>query len=147
MFLVPLEIHQRETEGIVILDLKGRLNLGEEDSSLRLELQTLMRTGKKNVILNLRHVSHIDHAAVGSLAMIAQEFQKGAGRLALLNGGSDHAAVDELLKLGTTLPAYTDEQDAINSFFPNRKVPHYDVLQFVESISHPKPEPASKKRK
>ena len=147
MFLVPLEIHERESEGIVILDLKGRLNLGEEDSSLRQELQTLLRAGKKKVILNLRHVSHIDNASVGSLAMVAEEFHNEAGRMALLNGVTDHTAVDELLKLDTELAAYSDEQDAINSFFPNRKVPHYDLLEFVESVSQKEPRPATKELK
>jgi len=138
--------HEREKDGIVILDVKGHLALGPDDSALRRHLQTLLEAGKKNVIINLHQVSSIDPAAVGLLTEFAEQFQHAGGRLVLLNPARDHVPVEELFELDTTLPNFTDEQDAVNSFFPDRKVPHYDVLEFVEEEAHhhPDPEPQEK---
>ena len=133
-------IQERERDGIVILDVKGRLALGPDDSALRQHLQSLLEAGKKNVITNLHQVSSIDTAGVGTLADFAEQFQNAGGRLVLLNPARDHSA-GEALELDTTFPTYTDEQDAVNSFFPDRKVPHYDVLEFVEEEVHHHPDP------
>jgi anti-sigma B factor antagonist len=134
-------IHERERDGLVILDVKGQLALGPDDSAIRQHLQALLEAGKKNVVINLQQVSSIDPAAVGLLTGFAEQFQNAGGRLVLLNPARDHSA-GEALELDTTFPTYTDEQDAVNSFFPDRKVPHYDVLQFVEEEAqhHPDPE-------
>ena len=135
-------IHERERDGIVILDVKGRLALGPDDSDLRQHLQTLLEAGKKNVITNLHQVSSIDPAAIGLLTEFAEQFHNAGGRLVLLNPARDLAG--EPLDLDTTFPTYTDEQDAVNGFFPDRKVPHYDVLEFVEEEVHPHSEPSGK---
>src|SRR5579872_6470417 len=129
-------IHERDRDGIVILDVKGRLALGPDDSALRQHLQALLETGKKNVMVNLHQVSSIDPAAVGLLADFVEQFQNGGGRLVLLNPARDHVSAGEALDLDTTFPTYTDEQDAVNSFFPDPKVPHYDVLEFAEEEVH-----------
>ena len=134
-------IHERDRDGIVILDVKGRLALGPDDSVLRQHLQSLLEAEKKNVITNLHQVSSIDPAAVGLLADFAEQFHKAGGRLVLLNPARDHVPAGEALDLDTTFPTYTDEQDAVNSFFPDRKVPHYDVLEFVEEEVHHHPDP------
>ena len=126
------EIHERERDGIVILDLKGRLAFGREDSALRQRLDALMESGKKNVILNLQQVSGIDSVEGDSLVLFAEQFAQAGGRLALLTPVHSHATPQELLQLETALPDYTDEQDAVNSFFPDRKVPRYDLLEFLE---------------
>lgn len=135
------EIQERDRDGVVILDVKGRLTLGPEDASLRQSLQSLLEGGRINVIVNLHQVSAIDGTAVGSLTQYAEEFQHAGGRLVLLNPVRDHVSASEVLQLDTTLPAYADEQDAVNSFFPDRKVRHYDVLEFVEEEAHHHTEP------
>ena len=130
------EVHERERDGIVILELKGRLGLGSDESALRQRLETLLESDKKNVIVDLRHVSSIDNAVSESLIRYAEQFQKAGGRLALLNAAHGHVSAAEILDLETAAPSYTDEQDAVNSFYPDRKVPHYDVLEFVEEEIH-----------
>ncbi len=141
MLFISHEIHERDKDGIVILDVKGHLALGSEDSRLRQHLQSLLEAGKKNVIVNLHQVSSVDPATVGSLAQSAQEFHNAGGRLVLLNPARDHVPAGEALQLDTTFPTYTDEQDAVNSFFPDRKVPHYDLLEFLEEETHHPSEP------
>lgn len=150
MSVVPLAIEQRERDGIVILDLRGRISLGPEDSRLREYLEGQLQAGRKRVILNLRQVSSVDNAAVGLLILCAEAFQKAQGRLVLLDGLDKRVAADEVLKLDTAVPAYAEEQAAVNSFFPDRAVPHYDLLAFLEGINereqNPQAERESSKR-
>jgi anti-sigma B factor antagonist len=147
MSVVPFEIARRERDGIIILDLRGRISLGPEDSRLREYLEGLLQAGRKRVILNLRDVFSVDNAAVGLLILCAEAFQKAQGRLVLLVGIDKRASADEVLKLDTAVPAYAGEQDAVNSFFPERAVPHYDLLAFLEGINESDPQAAPESRK
>ncbi len=132
-----LEIEQREKEGIVILDLKGRLILGEEDLALRQRLLSLLEAGTHNLILNFKEVSDIDTAALGTLAFCGTKFREAGGKLALLNLAPAQAKLPDILKLNTVFDVYQEEQDAVNSFFPERTVPRFDILEFVETLEHP----------
>jgi anti-sigma B factor antagonist len=127
-----LEIEQREKEGIAILDLKGRLILGPEDLALRERLQAIHQAGAVNVILNFAHVTDIDSTSLGSLAFFGAKFREAGGKLAVLNLAPAHAELPEILKLNTVFDVFQLEQDALNSFFPERAVPHFDILEFVE---------------
>ncbi len=111
-----------------MLDLKGRLVLGPEEASLRQRLQSLLDSGAKSVIVDVRAAPEVDTAGLGSLVLFAQRFRDAGGRLVVV----DQAMASSLLKLATALDTYTDEFAAINSFFPDRAVPHYDILEFVE---------------
>jgi anti-sigma B factor antagonist len=129
---LDLQIDQRETEGIVILDLKGQLVLGPEDVALRQWLQMLRETGHLNVALNLKDVSDLDTSALGTLVYCATKFREAGGRLVLLNLSPSHTELSNTVRLNTTFDIYSDELAALNSFFPDRVVPHYDILEFVE---------------
>jgi len=135
---MPLEIKSHETEGVVILDLSGPLTLGPDDATLRQALQSTLDACKTNVVLNLNDVSKLDTAAVGTLTLWARRYQNAGGRLALLNVLPAHAALHDVLKLDTIFGAYDDELDAVNSFFPDRAVPHYDLLEFLKEESERK---------
>ena len=129
-----LKIDQRETEGIVILDLKGRLVLGPEDVALRQRLQALRETGHVNVALNLKDVSDLDTSALGTLVDCATKFREAGGRLVLLNLSPVHTELSNTVRLNTAFDIYQDEVAALNSFFPDRVVPRYDILEFVEEL-------------
>jgi anti-sigma B factor antagonist len=129
-----LQIDQRETEGIVILDLKGRLVLGPEDVALRQRLQTLREAGDINVALNLKYVSDLDTSALGTLVYCATKFREAGGRLVLLNLSPSHSELSNTVRLNTAFDIYPDEVAALNSFFPDRVVPRYDILEFVEEL-------------
>jgi anti-sigma B factor antagonist len=129
-----LQIDQRETEGIVILDLKGPLILGPEDVALRQRLQALRESGHLNVALNLRDVSDLDTSALGTLIFCSQKFRQAGGRLVLLNLSPSHTELSNTVKLNTVFDIYQDEVAAVNSFFPDRVVPRYDILEFVEEL-------------
>lgn len=129
---MDLQIEQRETEGIVILDLKGRLILGLEDLALRQRLQALREAGHTNVVLNLKEVSDMDTTGLGTLIFCAMKFREAGGRLVLLNLSPSHSQLSNAVKLNTAFEIYPDEVAALNSFFPERAVQHYDILEFVE---------------
>ena len=70
-----LEIHQRENEGIVILDLKGHLVLGGGDNTLRDAVQSLFDGGSRQLVLNLAHVANIDTSGAGLLLSLAEQYR------------------------------------------------------------------------
>jgi anti-sigma B factor antagonist len=142
---MPLEIQRRDVQGIAILDLTGRLVFGAEDLELDAFLQSLLAAGQKNVILNLRDVSHIDGAAEGSLLSSAEKLKSAGGRMVLLHVPPTHARVDELLKLDTAFETYQNEPDAVNGFFPDRALPQYDLLEFLDQEAVSKGEESEKK--
>jgi anti-sigma B factor antagonist len=130
--VMSLHIEQRESEGIVILDMKGPLTLGEGDLELRDRLAALHEAGKVNIILNLREVTEIDSTGLGTLVFGLARLGRAEGRLALLNLNRTHLKLFLLTKLALAFEFFDDEQDAINSFFPDRALKHFDILDFVE---------------
>jgi anti-sigma B factor antagonist len=127
-----LEIHQRENEGIVILDLKGHLVLGGGEIPLRDSVQSLFDGGNRTLILNLAGISNIDTSGAGILLSLAQQYRVAGGKLVLFQLAHAHGELYEMARLEGTLEIYGVELDAVNSFFPDRAVKHYDILDYVE---------------
>jgi anti-sigma B factor antagonist len=131
---MSLDVQQREHEGIVVLDLKGRLTVGPEASAAREKVRSLMDAGSKNIILNLAHVDYIDSTGLGALVMCATSVRKAGGALKLENLNRRNIELLVMTKLATVFDLFTDEQDAVNSFFPDRKIKAFDILDFVEQM-------------
>lgn len=139
---MDLKIDQREKEGIRILDLQGRLIFGESEAKLREAIRALAKDGVVKVILNLAQTDQIDEDGLGALIICNARLQKAGGTLKLVNFSPDHMDPALLMKQDTVLEVFRDEQDAVNSFFPDRAVRHYDILEFVEELEkHPRPKP------
>ncbi|HEX3681159.1 MAG TPA: STAS domain-containing protein [Bryobacteraceae bacterium] len=130
---MPLEVHQREVEGILILDLRGRLILGPDATDLRGTVASLNAQGKNNVIVNLKEVDYIDSTGLGTLVIAHSTFEKAGGAMKLLHLSKRSAELLILTKLSTVFQMFDDEQAAINSFFPGREVRRFDILEFVKS--------------
>ena len=131
---MSLEIQQREREGIVIVDLKGRITVGPEASALRDCLAKLLQDGKLNVILNLQHVAYIDSTGLGALVMCATSFRRQGGNVKLLNLNKRNIELLVVTKIATVFDLFADEQDAVNSFFPDRKIKTFDILSYVQKM-------------
>jgi anti-sigma B factor antagonist len=129
---MSLEISRREKEGITLLDMKGPLTMGEAATSLRETLRGLVAEGRGNVILNLAKVDYIDSTGLGAMMMCYTVLRRGSGRLVLLNLNRRHVELLVLTKLSTIFEMFDDEQQAVNSFFPNRQIQHFDILRFIE---------------
>jgi anti-sigma B factor antagonist len=130
---MTLEITHGEREGIEILDLKGHLTFGQADLDFRNELDRLLKAGKVRVILNLSGLQELDSTGLGTLLFALAELRKAGGNLAVFNMSPSHIELLTETKLETVLDVFKEEQDAINSFFPNREVQRYDLLEFIES--------------
>jgi anti-sigma B factor antagonist len=129
---VKFEISKREKEGIAILDMSGKLITGESATDLREAFSATIAAGFKNVILNLAQVDYIDSTGLGALVMCHTKAGDAEGRIRLLNLTKRNIELLVLTKLTTIFDVFTDEQDAINSFFPDRKIERFDILQFLQ---------------
>jgi anti-sigma B factor antagonist len=130
---MPLEVRQREVEQIQILDLRGRLVAGPEAMDLRRILAALPAEGKVNAILNLKHVDYIDSTGLGTLVIGHSILQKAGGAMKLLHISKRGAELMVITKLSTVFEMFDDEQAAIDSFFADREVHRFDILEFVKS--------------
>jgi len=128
---LELRIDVRQTEGVVILDLTGELTLGSAHRRLWEKASALAIAGVKNVILNLRGVSKIDTAGVGELTLLLTRAHTAGVQAALLNLSTSALDPTDAFQLVAEFESFEDEHDAINAFFPNRRVKRYDILSFV----------------
>jgi anti-sigma B factor antagonist len=128
---MSVDIEQREHEGIVILDVKGRLVVGDAIGSLRERIRTLSQAGRNNIILNLAEVDYIDSTGLGGLVISYTNLKNAGGALKVLNLSRRNIELLVLTKLSTVFEIFNEEQDAVNSFFPNREIRKFDILEFV----------------
>jgi len=136
---MSLEITHREREGIEILDVNGHLTLGQEDLDFRAELDRLVTAGKIRVALNLSDLHKLDTTGLGTLLFALAKLRKAGGNLAIFNIKPSHIELLTEAKLETVFEVFHGEQDAISSFFPDREVRRYDILEFVESKTLKRP--------
>ncbi len=133
---MDLALHRREKEGIQILDLSGRLAAG--NSAVVLET-ALNESGNEcgqtgiGIVLNLADVTEINEEGLGVLAAWCSSLASSGGSLKLLNIHLSDPSLIVLTRLHTMYEVFTDEQDAVNSFFPGRVVGNFDILELVRS--------------
>jgi len=132
---MPLEIKRREREEIQILDLKGRLTVGVEATTLREVIRELSEAGKMRIILDLKGIDFIDSTGLGGMVICFTTVTKAGGAMKLLNLNKRNVELLLLTKLTTVFELFNDEQDAINSFFPGRKINKFDILSFIKGNS------------
>ena len=130
---MSLEIENREREGIAILDLKGRITMGDELTRFRQSVQSLTQNAGQKIILNMEGVDYIDSTGLGAVVMCSTAARKSGGVAKLLNLNKRNIELLVTTKLATIFEIFTDEQDAVNSFFPGREIKGFDILQFVKA--------------
>lgn len=128
---MSFEITEKEREGISILSLKGRLTVGEA-STVREKVNQLVAAGRINIILDLSNVDYIDSTGLGSLVICFTTIKKAGGALKLVNLNKRNVELLLLTKLHTIFEVFSDELDAVNSFFPDREIKRFDILSFVK---------------
>ncbi len=129
-----LDIHQREREDIVIFDLKGRITLGQEASTLRDMVERLDTQAKNRLILNMAQVDYVDSSGLGTLVMVSSNLKKRGGAVKLLSLNRRNVELLVMTKLATIFEIFGDEQEALNSFFPDRELKQFDLLDFVRQM-------------
>lgn len=126
-------MYGRELDGVLIFDLEGRLVMGTILTTTQDAVEAEMAKGNTRQILNLRQVSFIDSSALGMLVLLHTNMAHAGGALKLLHLSPRHLELLVLTKLNGVFQIFDDEQDAINSFYPERQVKHFDILEFVKS--------------
>jgi anti-sigma B factor antagonist len=135
---MALEVNQKEVEGIVILQLHGRLVVGSESTEFRNKIAQLISTNQKSIILDMKHVDFIDSTGLGTLVVAHTQLQKAGGSLKLLNVSKRNVQLMVLTKLSTVFAMFDDEQAALDSFFPDRERRRFDILEFVKEQENDK---------
>jgi anti-sigma B factor antagonist len=129
-----LEIKDREREGIVLLDFKGRITAGEEVTAFRTSFEPVAGTSEPKLILNLKDVDYIDSTGLGAMVLCSTTIKRAGGVTKLLNLNRRNLELLVLTKIDTIFEVFDDEMDAINSFFPGREIKRFDILSFVRKM-------------
>jgi anti-sigma B factor antagonist len=131
---MSLEIATREREGIPILDLKGRIVVGPEASAFREAFEKLTGDAGSKLLLNMRLVDYVDSTGLGAIVMCATRTRTAGGAAKLVHVNRRQIELLVVTKLDTIVEIFDDETDAVNSFFPERKIKRFDILSFVQHM-------------
>ena len=131
---MALDIQENDREGIAILEMKGRIVVGPEASALREKVSALDAAGKRNLVLNMTHVDFIDSTGLGALVICVTTLRKNQGNIKLVNLNRRNIELLVMTKLATVFEIFTDEQDGVNSYYPDRKLKTFDILSFVQQM-------------
>ena len=113
---MALTIDTREVAHVIVLDVHGRIVLGDEIGDLRDAVHGLLESGKKKIILNLADVDYIDSSGVGELVGCYTTVRNAGGELKLLNLTQKVQDVLYVTKLYTVFDIRDDEFTAVKSF-------------------------------
>ena len=111
-----MTITTREVSHVTILDLNGRITLGDETGLLRDAVRKLIAAGKKKIVLNLTHVDYIDSSGVGELVSSYTAVRNAGGELKLYGLSKKVQDVLHVTKLYTVFDIKDDEFTAVRSF-------------------------------
>ena len=111
-----MQIAERAVGDVVVLDVKGRITLGEGDEVLKDKVNTLVNQGRKKIILNLADVPYVDSAGLGEIVRTYTTVSRQGGKLKLLNLTKRIQDLLAITKLLTVFETYESEQDAVGSF-------------------------------
>ena len=106
----------RQVGGVTIVDISGRIVLGEESAALRNLVCDLLSKGRKNILFNLGDVNYIDSSGLGHLVSAFTSVRKQEGELKLLNLTKKVHDLLQITKLYTVFDVKDDEASAIASF-------------------------------
>src|ERR671918_233458 len=111
-----MQIEQRAAGDVVILDVKGKVTLGEGDEMLKDKVNSLVNQGYKKIVLNLADVPYIDSAGLGEIVRTYTTVSRQGGSLKLLNLTKRITDLLSITKLLTVFETYESEADAVRSF-------------------------------
>lgn len=115
-FFVALTIASRQVDGVTVLDLSGRITLGEGSVQLRDAVRDLIGKGHKDILVNLEDVNYIDSSGLGELVSAYTTARNQSAKLKLLKLTKKVHDLLQLTKLYTVFDIYDDEASAIGSY-------------------------------
>jgi anti-sigma B factor antagonist len=105
-----------EVNGVSVVDLEGRIVLGEESNFLREKVKSLVAAGKRKIVLNMANVKYIDSAGLGALVAAHVSAKSQGASVRLCNLGEKFHEVMQLTRLLTVFDVYDTQAAAISSF-------------------------------
>ena len=117
-----MQIEERGVGDVVVLDLKGKITLGEGDELLKDKVNSLLNQGRKKIVLNLAEVPYIDSAGLGEVVRTYTTVSRQGGSLKLLNLTKRITDLLSITKLLTVFETFDSENDAVRSFSASAKV-------------------------
>jgi anti-sigma B factor antagonist len=113
---VTMKASSRQINGVTVVDLNGRITLGEGSVILRDSVRDLLSKGNKNILLNLADVSYIDSSGIGELVSAFTHVRREGGELKLLKLTKKVHDLLQITKLYTVFDITDDEANAVASF-------------------------------
>ncbi len=111
-----MKITQRTAGDITVLDLEGRIVLGEGDEVLRNKVREVIAAGSRKVLLNLGGVSYVDSAGLGELVRCHTRLAREGGEIKLVHLTERMEDLLQITKLVTVFETHDSEKDALASF-------------------------------
>jgi anti-sigma B factor antagonist len=113
---MQLEIRERTVDDVTILEMTGKITIGEGSVQLRDAVSRLLDAGRNRIILNLAGVTYVDSSGIGELVSRFTTTKNSGGKLKLLNLTKKIKDLLMITKLLTVFEIYEDEQSALESF-------------------------------
>jgi anti-sigma B factor antagonist len=111
-----MKITERQVKDVTILDLEGKILIGEGDDALREAVTRVVDSGKSKILLNLAEVPYVDSAGLGEIVRCYTTVSRKNGRLKLLNLTKKIRDLLSITKLLTVFETFETEDEAVNSF-------------------------------
>jgi anti-sigma B factor antagonist len=113
---VSVKLNTRQVGNVTVIDVAGRITLGEGSAALRETLRDMIAKGQNKILLNLADVTYIDSSGIGELVSAYTTVANTGGQLKLLNLNKRVKDLLQITKLYTVFEVKDDEADAIRSF-------------------------------
>ena len=117
-----MQIEERAVGDVVVLDLKGKITLGQGDELLKDKVNSLVNQGHRKIVLNLAGVPYVDSAGLGEIVRTYTTVSRQGGSLKLLNLTKRITDLLAITKLLTVFETFDVESDAVRSFSASAKV-------------------------
>jgi anti-sigma B factor antagonist len=111
-----MQIEERATGDVTVLELKGKMTLGEGDELLKDKINSLVHQGRRKIVLDLAEVPYIDSAGLGEIVRTYTTISRQGGSMKLLNLTKRITDLLSITKLLTVFETYDNEADAVRSF-------------------------------
>lgn len=111
-----MQIEERVVGEVTILDLKGKITLGEGDEALKDKINSLIHQNRKRILLNLEDVPYIDSAGLGEIVRTYTTVSRQGGQLKLVNLTKRITDLLSITKLLTVFETFESEPDALKSY-------------------------------
>jgi len=113
---MQMTIETRTSGSVKILDIQGKITIGEGSAKLRSTVRELLQNGNKDILLDLGGVSYVDSSGIGELVSSFTTVSNQGGQLKLLNLTEKLQELLAITKLLTVFDSFTDEEEALASF-------------------------------